>query len=337
MITKTDRSDHRSHPNTELCDPALRLYEQALREGRVARTELAAAPCLIELALLHPDPWDGAWMHPVPPSAVLADLLQPVSREIDERLRLAAALSRSLLPLTAVAHDDPNLAITVLEGISTIQASINEATTTASDEVLTAQPGSNRPSGTLQASLANAHTAIRRGARIRHIYQHPARYSSSVRDYLSQVPAQHLQVRTTELTVERLIIIDRAVAFIPASADRNTALRIRHPALVSYLIQVYEVLWAQAVPLAENHQAAAPDTPVTAVQHSIARLLTEGHVDDVVARKLGISVRTCRAHIAKLMQTLGATSRTHLGALLVESGIVEAAPAENLPSPDAGQ
>ncbi|MGW8985687.1 helix-turn-helix transcriptional regulator, partial [Streptomyces parvus] len=35
-------------------------------------------------------------------------------------------------------------------------------------------------------------------------------------------------------------------------------------------------------------------------------------------------VRTCRAHIAKLMQALGATSRTHLGALIVRSGIVEA-------------
>ncbi len=111
---------------------------------------------------------------------------------------------------------------------------------------------------------------------------------------------------------------------IPASADRDTALRIGHPALVAYLIQVYEVLWAQAVPLAETHHTAAPDVPVTAVQPGIARLLAEGHVDDVVARKMGISLRTCRAHIATLMQTLGATSRTHLGALLVRSGIVEA-------------
>ncbi len=193
----------------------------------------------------------------------------------------------------------------------------------ATEEILTAQPGSDRPPETLQAALTNAHTAIRRGARIRHIYQHPARYSGSVRGYISQVPEQHLQVRTTELTVERLIIIDRTVAYIPASADRNTALRIGHPALVAYLIQVYEVLWAQAVPLAENQHTAAPDTPVTAVQLSIARLLTEGHVDDVVARKMGISVRTCRAHIAKLMQALGATSRTHLGALIVRSGISE--------------
>ncbi len=319
------------HANTEVCEPALRLYREALHTGRVARADLGAVPCLIDMALLHPDPWDDRWMRPVPPSAALAHLLQPVSREIDERLRLATSLSQALLPLTAGTNDDPNLAITVLEGIETIQASIKEATETSTDEILTAQPGSNRPSSTLRASLANAHTAIRRGAKIRHIYQHPARYSSSVRSYLSQIPVQHLQVRTTELTVERLIIIDGTVAYIPASADSNTALRIGHPALVAYLIQVYEVLWAQAVPLAENHHTAAPDVPVTAVQRSIARLLTEGHVDDVIARKMGISVRTCRAHIAKLMQTLGATSRTHLGALLVASGIVEATPAEGVP------
>ncbi|MFD4596100.1 helix-turn-helix transcriptional regulator [Streptomyces rubiginosohelvolus] len=331
MVTDYDRSAHSPHGKAELCDPAIRLYEEALKTGRLARADVSAAPCLIDLSLLYPDPWNNTWLRPVPPSAALAHLLQPVSREIEERLQLAATLSQSLLPLTAVAHGDPNMAITVLEGIAAIQASIDEATATATEEILTAQPGSDRPPETLQAALANAHTAIRRGARIRHIYQHPARYSSSIRGYIAQVPEQYLQVRTTELTVERLIIIDRTVAYIPASDDRNTALRIGHPALVAYLIQVYEVLWAQAVPLAETHHTAAPDVPVTAVQRSIARLLTEGHVDDVVARKMGISVRTCRAHIAKLMQTLGATSRTHLGSLLVASGIVEATPADGVP------
>ncbi|MFF5770381.1 LuxR C-terminal-related transcriptional regulator [Streptomyces californicus] len=326
MVTENDRPGHSPHEKSELCDAALRLYETALQTGRLARSEISSAPCLVELSLLHPDPWDDAWLRPVPPSAALAHLLQPVSREIDERLRLATALSRSLMPFNSVSPDDPNLAITVLEGRKTIQASINEASATATDEILTAQPGSNRPPAVLRTALANARTAIGHGARVRHIYQHPARYSSSVRDYLSQVPAQHVQVRTTELTVERLIIVDRAVAYIPASVDRTTALRISHPALVSYLIQVYEVLWAQAVPLAENHSATAPDLPVTAVQRSIARLLAAGHVDDVVARRMGISVRTCRSHIARLMQTLGATSRTHLGALLVGSGIVEDEP-----------
>ena len=93
--------------------------------------------------------------------------------------------------------------------------------------------------------------------------------------------------------------------------------------LVRYLVQVYEVLWAQATPLTEQVPGPGPGVQVTAVQQSIARLLSEGHVDDVVARKLGISVRTCRSHIARLTQALGATSRTHLGVLLVRSGIVD--------------
>ncbi|MEU6942428.1 hypothetical protein ABZ943_38165, partial [Streptomyces rubiginosohelvolus] len=141
MGSSEGRLGHSPHRNDVLCDTALRLYERSLRAGRIARAELTDAPCLTELPLLHPDPWDDAWMRPVPASAALANILQPVSREIDERLRLATALSRSLFPLTAVAHDDPNLAITVLEGVPAIQASLDEATATAADEILTAQPG----------------------------------------------------------------------------------------------------------------------------------------------------------------------------------------------------
>lgn len=113
MHTEGANQTH-AHGNRELCPPAVRLYETALRNGRIARAEILSAPCLIEMALLHPDPLDDAWMRPVPPSAALAHLLGPITREIDERIRLTAALSSSLAPLAEVASDDPNLAITVL-------------------------------------------------------------------------------------------------------------------------------------------------------------------------------------------------------------------------------
>ncbi|MFG2537502.1 LuxR C-terminal-related transcriptional regulator [Streptomyces sp. NPDC048511] len=311
------------HDSRELCAAGLELYERALRQGRIARSELDAAPCLADGALVQADPWDEEWFRPVPPSAALARLLQPLTREIDERVERTLDLTRSLAPLAAVANGGhPHLAITMLEGPEAIRTAIHEATAQATDEVLTAQPGSTRPRATLRAALDNARTAITRGAGLRHIYQHPARYSTQVREYLQQVPTESLDVRTTELTVERLLIFDRRVAFIPATADRNVALEIRHPALVRYLVQVYEVLWAQATPLARHLPTTAPGLRVTAVQQSVARLLSQGDVDDVVARKLGISVRTCRSHIAKLMQALGADSRTHLGVLIVRSGLV---------------
>ncbi|MCX5141256.1 MULTISPECIES: LuxR C-terminal-related transcriptional regulator [unclassified Streptomyces] len=320
MGTETGIPDH-PHSDFELCEPAIRLYSESLRRGRLPRAEVAPAPCLIEMALLHPDPRDPAMLRPATPSAVLAHLLQPITRNVHEQVRRSAALVESLAPLAAIASEDPNLSITVLEGKRLIDSALHEAAAAAETEVLTAQPGGHRSPEQIEQGLANGLSAVERGARLRHIYQHPARYSAPVRNYLEQMPPGQVQVRTMELTIDRLIIFDHAVAFIPATADRDVALQIRHPALVRYLVQVYEVLWAQATPIAEHLQTAAPGTPVTAVQHSIARLLVEGHHDEAVARKLGFSVRTCRTHIAKLMQTLDATSRTHLGALLVQSGI----------------
>lgn len=320
MGTETGIPKH-PHSDSELCEPAIRLYSESLRRGRLARAEISPAPCLIEMALLHPDPRDPTMLCPATPSAALAHLLQPITRNVYDQIRRSAALVDSLAPLAAIASEDPNLSITVLEGKKLIDSALHEAAAVADTEVLTAQPGGHRSPEQIEQGLTNGLSAVGRGARLRHIYQHPARYSAPVRNYLERMPPGQVQVRTMEQTIDRLIIFDHAVAFIPATADRNVALQIRHPALVRYLVQVYEVLWAQATPIAEHLQTTAPGTPVTAVQRSIARLLVEGHHDETVARKLGFSVRTCRTHIAKLMQTLDATSRTHLGALLVQSGI----------------
>ncbi|WP_410092216.1 LuxR C-terminal-related transcriptional regulator [Streptomyces sp. uw30] len=41
----------------------------------------------------------------------------------------------------------------------------------------------------------------------------------------------------------------------------------------------------------------------------------------MIAERLGISVRTCRAHIARLSETLGAASRTQLGVRIAQVGL----------------
>ena len=314
------------HSERELCDAAVPLYSEALREGGVRHDRLTAAPCLLDMALLRPDPDDPQWLRAVPPSAALAHLLLPITREIHERVRLTTLLADSLAPLAAVPSADPNLSITVLEGVPRIKSALREASAAATSEILTAQPGGNRTKEAMEQGLRNSLAAIERGARLRHVYQHPARYSPHLKEYLTRVPADRLEVRTVEQTVERLIIIDREVALIPADPDRTTALEIRHPGLVTYLVQVYDVLWAQGTPLTEQLTAPAPRAPVTQVQRGIARLLVEGTSDEVVARRMGISVRTCRSHIAKLMQALNASTRTHLGALLARSGLADPQP-----------
>ncbi len=157
---------------------------------------------------------------------------------------------------------------------------------------------------------------------MRTLYQHTVRHSQGTLAYAEIMAKGKVEIRTLEELIERLMIFDRTVAFIPARDDRQVALELRHPGLVDYLVKVFEQLWARAVPLLEEPAYAPPTDGITGVQRSIAKLLVEGHVDEAIARRLGMNVRTCRAHIAKLAVALGSGSRAQLGYLIAQSGLL---------------
>ncbi|WP_372459922.1 helix-turn-helix transcriptional regulator [Streptomyces anatolicus] len=309
----------------ELCDEGKRLYASALRTGRIGRAEAEAAPCLMEFALLDPDPDDADWLRPVPPTSVLAQRLRPLEREIQERRALAVELTDVFEPFMAIsAQDRPSVhAITVLEGVTRINAAIGIATAECKSEILTVQPGGGRSEAILTEAVKRSQGIIERGITMRTLYQHTARHSQGTIAYAEYMRQGKVEVRTLEELIERLMIFDRTVAFIPARDDRQIALELRHPGLVEYLAKVFEQLWQRAAPLLEEAPYDPPTDGITGVQRSIARLLVEGHVDEAIARRLGMNVRTCRAHIAKIAAALGSGSRAQLGYLIAQSGILD--------------
>ncbi|WP_037762251.1 hypothetical protein [Streptomyces sp. 142MFCol3.1] len=310
---------------TQLCEDGSRLYANALRTGRIARADVESAPCLMEFALLHPDPDDANWLRPVPPSIALAQRLNPIEHEITEARRLSIELADAFEPFmtlsaqaTATTHS-----ITVLEGFDRINAALDLATAQCQNEMLTVQPSGRRLEHTLVQGLERDRPLTDRGVSIRTLYQHTARYSPETQAYVDQFSNGKVEYRTIDELVERLIICDETVAFIPTRDDRQVALELRHPGLVRYLVKVFEFMWDRAVPLnAGAPYETAPDG-ITEIQHSIAKLLVEGHVDEAIARRLGMNVRTCRAHIAKLATALGSGSRAQLGFLIAQSGILD--------------
>ncbi|MFI9822343.1 helix-turn-helix transcriptional regulator [Streptomyces sp. NPDC052013] len=320
-------STEAAHPHavTELCDEGSRLYTTALRAGRIARAEAEEAPCLMEFALLHPDPDDPTWLRPVPPSVALAQRLYPIEREITERRRLSVALADTFEPFMAASAQSAATtgSITVLEGRDRINAALNVATSESQTEVLTVQPGKRRLESNLMKGLERDRPLIERGVRLRTLYQHTARHSPETLAYVEQIADGKVEVRTIDELVERLIICDETVAFIPTREDRQVALELRHPGLVRYLIKVFEFMWSRAVPLKVGTPYETAPDGITDIQHSIAKLLVEGHVDEAIARRLGMNVRTCRAHIAKLASALGSGSRAQLGYLIAQSGILD--------------
>lgn len=83
---------------------------------------------------------------------------------------------------------------------------------------------------------------------LRTLYQHTARYSPETLAYVDQIVKGKVEIRTIDELVERLIICDETVAFIPTRDDRQVALELRHPGLVRYLVKVFEFMWGRAVP-----------------------------------------------------------------------------------------
>ncbi|MCX3060462.1 helix-turn-helix transcriptional regulator [Streptomyces beihaiensis] len=320
-----DTKQTHPHPVTELCADGERLYASALSAGRISRSEAEGAPCLLEFALLHPDPDDANWLQPVPPSVVLAQRLQPIEREIQERRRLSVDLTAAFEPFMAISTQMPPTthAITVLEGVSRINAALDKAITESHTEVLTVQPGGGRSEHLLSEALQRSKPLIERGISMRTLYQHTVRYSQNTFAYVDKMAGARVEIRTLEELIERLIICDHDVAFIPAQAGDDMALELRHPGLVQYLINVFDQLWRRATPLQDDVQYEATVEGITGVQRSIAKLLIEGHVDEAIARRLGMNVRTCRAHIAKIAAALGSGSRAQLGYLIAQSGMLE--------------
>ncbi|SBT92463.1 hypothetical protein GA0115233_104544 [Streptomyces sp. DI166] len=279
----------------------------------------------MEFALLHPDPDDANWLRPVPPSVALAQRMNPIEREISAQRRLSIELAEAFEPFMTLSAQAPATthSITVLEGIERINAALDLATAQCTTEMLTVQPMRRRPEHTLNQALERDRPLIERGCRIRTLYQHPARYSPETLAYVSQFTDGKVEYRTIDELVERLIICDETVAFIPTRSDGEVALELRHPGLVRYLIKVFEFMWGRAVPLSTGAPYETDTDGITEIQHSIAKLLVEGHVDEAIARRLGMNVRTCRAHIAKLATALGSGSRAQLGYLIAQSGILD--------------
>ncbi|MCX4487894.1 LuxR C-terminal-related transcriptional regulator [Streptomyces anulatus] len=309
-----------------------RLYAEALRQGPSTRGELAGKVGL---------------PHPVTSEAferlVALELLEPgcAHSDVYNRRLLEVAEARTLAPLRRAVDDAERRLVTAAGEFAALretQAAVEEAghrenvavevhphdidpmlELAAEDcrtEVLTAQPGGPRPVHALSRAQERDTAMLERGVAMRTIYQHSARFNSSTEAYAARLGAAGAEIRTLEVLFPRLIIFDRRVAFIPAREPE--ALLIRHRDVVSYLVGVFELAWQAASPIESAYKSRRDGLVISDVQKAISRLLLIEEKDAAIARRLGISERSCRQHIAAIMAQLGARNRTHLGFLLAD-------------------
>ncbi len=127
-------------------------------------------------------------------------------------------------------------------------------------------------------------------------------------------------MRTLDEFFNRLIVVDRRVALIPAADDQATAVVVREPAIVAYLVDVFERAFARGRPFATSEQRVMKE--IASEQRSMTiRMLIEGHADAVSAKRLGVSPRTYAGYVAELKEEYNAETRFQLGYTMGQLGI----------------
>jgi len=327
-MTAQARPPHAAHGPEELCPAGALLYQRALDEGLVTVREAAATPCLLDFGLLQPSLDDPERLGPVPPAVALHRLLRTSQERIAEERRREERLAETLTALvrtSSQATAGETAMLRLHSGKERIDRTIGEVMAVATDQVLTIQPHSTHigPHPRVhEAALKRDQALLDRGGRIRTLYQHTLRHAPTVLARYERLRGD-VEARTLDEVTERLIVVDRTVAFIPASADRSLALEVRHPALIAYFVNTFDRLWHLATPMYPQAVHQPTLNGITPRQRAIATLLVEGHTDSDIADRLGMNVRTARVHIAKLAATLGSESRAQLGYLIGQSGILD--------------
>ncbi|GHI06123.1 LuxR family transcriptional regulator [Streptomyces cellostaticus] len=325
---------HRDHGAEELCTAGVHLYAQALRDGHLLADEAGQAPCLTGFGLLHPAPDDPARLEPVAPAAALNRLLRGSRARVADEYRREEQLVEQLEPLlrtdwpqaTGTGAGTPLLRLH--RGSQRINQALTEVMEETYQEVLCVQPhfpGLSGPRGEAVREFAarRDQALLDRGGRIRTLYQHTVVHLPAIHAYNERLDGD-TEARCLDELTDRLIVMDRRVAFIPADDEGTLALEVRHPALVGYFATTFDRLWRLATPTYPEPVRRPTLNGVTPRQRAIAALLVEGHTDAVIADRLGMNVRTARDHIARLAATLGSESRAQLGYLIARSGSLEA-------------
>jgi DNA-binding transcriptional ArsR family regulator len=194
------------------------------------------------------------------------------------------------------------------------------------DELLSVAPG-RLPKTRIdtRTRIANLYS-LRRGIRTRALYQQHALKDRHTRSYLTDLADNGARIRFAAAVPGRSLVIDRDVALLPIPGarpgDQGLAI-VREPNVIAWVVATFEQLWAEAIPLEEVIAAGADDAKLDQTRAAILRLLAEGEKDEAIARRLSISVRTCRRHIADYMVQVGATSRFQAGVIAARSGHTE--------------
>ncbi|MFJ2707685.1 LuxR C-terminal-related transcriptional regulator [Streptomyces sp. NPDC087428] len=260
----------------------------------------------------------------IDPEVSLASYIHQRERQIhSQQVELASV--RAATARLAAAHASgrahhSSLGLERLEGIDEVRARLTELARNATGELLAFMPGGAQSEEALQASRPLDEASLAAGVAVRTIYLDSVRNDRATIQYAHWLSELGGETRTLPSLPLRMLIADEAVALVPIDPEnsRAGAVVMQAPGVVTALVALFHLLWERATPLGAPHPPAS-DAP-TSQEMALLQLLAQGQTDEVVSRKMGLSLRTTRRMMASVSAKLGARSRFEAGILAARAG-----------------
>ncbi|MEU8460872.1 helix-turn-helix transcriptional regulator [Streptomyces sp. NPDC029003] len=319
-----------------------------------------APACLVRTGLLVPPPDDPAVPLSVAPEVARAEPVRPVERLPEERRTRARAVADSSVPVTAIctaAMREHTGWATVIDGAEVIRSTLAHAVRACREELMTVRPGGAGDSDDPDLGIGpgldlglgvgigiglgveldepaegegpdgpdRRERPDHAGGRARHraLCPHAERSRPAGLRRIERLTSAGGEVRTLARVLDRLVIIDRTVAYLPGPPGaRDQLLEVRQPSVVAFLVQVFEEAWERGSPVDPGAPRTVRPGVADEVQRTVMRLLVAGYTDEAIARRLGTSRRTVAARVSRIATALRSRSRAQLGYLIATSGLL---------------
>jgi DNA-binding CsgD family transcriptional regulator len=319
MLEEVDVATYRWVLGHRSLSPDLAAADLALSQEQAA----ASIERLIDARLVLRDPDDPDSGSAVAPETALVSLTAPLESRIREDQHRVAQLTLELERFAEPYHQRgaAGCFFEVIESLELVRDALNKASEQCQREMISCQPGGGaRVPAAMEEAIRRDRQLLERGVSIRTLYHHTARFNAPSQAYVSIASGLGAQYRTAHSLFGRLIVFDCATAFVPLRDGSLGAVIIREPNTVAYLCDIFEQAWEIAEPFADAASEGL-ERVSKEIHETIILLLAAGLKDEAIARRLGMSLRTARRHIAEIMQELNAASRFQAGVAAAQKGL----------------
>ncbi|MFC1410335.1 helix-turn-helix transcriptional regulator [Streptacidiphilus sp. N1-12] len=237
-----------------------------------------------------------------------------------------AAAAQLIVDYSELQSLAPGLGLQYLEGIDAIRDHLEIFHEQVREEFLTFAPGGPQTPANMEASRPLNLRLLGRGVRMRTVYLDSIRRDAASMAHAAWLEESGASVRTVPALPNRMIVFDRRVALVAASAEQtgSGAYVVSGPGLLVMLTSLFDRVWEDAAPL-----GAAPNPPVEGLsraQQEAVRLMGQGRTDESIASSMGVSVRTARRLTNTVLAQLEARSRFQAGVHAVQRGYLPLEP-----------